>query len=98
MPDDVKTRIKTNSFFAMSIHVRDKPVGLFYADRRSLDCKLDEQAYKQFRQICQFAAKGLANLAKWGIFQKLALYSGPSSGNGAASYDASTPYDAWKDV
>jgi len=64
MPDDVKTRIKTNSFFAMSIHVHDKPVGLFYADRRSLDCKLDEQAYKQFRQICQFAAKGLANLAK----------------------------------
>jgi len=64
MPDDVKTLIKTNSFFAMSIHVRDKPVGLFYADRRSLDCKLDEQAYKQFRQICQFAAKGLANLAK----------------------------------
>lgn len=64
MPDDVKALIKTNSFFAMSIHVRDKPVGLFYADRRSLDCKLDEQAYKQFRQICQFAAKGLANLAK----------------------------------
>ncbi len=64
MPNDLKTLIKTNSFFAMSIHVSDKPVGLFYADRRSLDCKLDEQAYKQFRQICQFAAKGLANLAK----------------------------------
>ncbi|HHI94576.1 MAG TPA: HDOD domain-containing protein [Gammaproteobacteria bacterium] len=64
MPDDVKTLIKTNSFFAMSIHVREKPVGLFYADRRSLNCKLDEQAYKQFRKLCQFAAKGLANLAK----------------------------------
>ncbi len=64
MPDEVKALIKTNSFFAMSIHVRGKPVGLFYADRRSLDCKLGEQAYKQFRQICQFAAKGLANLAK----------------------------------
>lgn len=64
MPDETKVLIKTNSFFAMSIHVRDKPVGLFYADRRSLDCELDEQAYKQFRQMCQFAAKGLANLAK----------------------------------
>jgi len=64
MPDEVKTLIKTNSFFAMSIHVRGKPAGLFYADRRSLDCELDEHAYKQFRQMCQFAAKGLANLAK----------------------------------
>jgi HD-like signal output (HDOD) protein len=63
MPDETKVLIKTNSFFAMSIHVHDKPMGLFYADRRSLDCKLDEQAYKQFRQMCQFAAKGLANLA-----------------------------------
>ncbi len=64
MPAEVKTLIKTNSFYAMSIHVRGKAMGLFYADRRSLDCKLDEQSYKQFRQICQFAAKGLANLAK----------------------------------
>lgn len=64
MPDETKVLIKTNNFFAMSIHVGDKPVGLFYADRRSLDCELDEKAYKQFRQMCQFAAKGLANLAK----------------------------------
>jgi len=64
VPDEVRTLIKTNSFFVMSIHVHEKPVGLFYADRRSLDCKLDGHAYKQFRQICQFAAKGLANLAK----------------------------------
>jgi HD-like signal output (HDOD) protein len=64
MPPEVKTLIKTNSFFAMSIHVDGKPIGLFYADRRSLDCKLDALAYKQFRQMCQFAAKGLANLAK----------------------------------
>lgn len=64
VPAEVRSLIKTNSFFAMSIHVRGKAVGLFYADRRSQDCALDEQAYKQFRQMCQFAAKGLANLAK----------------------------------
>lgn len=64
MPDATKALIKTNSFFAMSIYVHDKPMGLFYADRRSLDCNLDEQAYKQFRQMCNFAGKGLANLAK----------------------------------
>jgi hypothetical protein len=64
IPGHFKTLIKTTSFFAMSIHVDDKPVGLFYADRRNADCELDETAYKQFRQICQLVAKGLANLAK----------------------------------
>lgn len=64
MPEATKALIKTNSFFAMSICVNGKPMGLFYADRRSLECKLDEQAYKQFRQMCNFAAKGLTNLAK----------------------------------
>jgi HD-like signal output (HDOD) protein len=64
VPDEVKTLIKTNSFFTMSIHVHGKPVGLFYADRRSAGCGMDEIAYKQFRQLCQFAAKGLAHLVK----------------------------------
>ena len=64
VPSTFKDLIKTTSFFTMSIHVDDKPVGLFYADRRNADCELDETAYKQFRQICQLVAKGLANLAK----------------------------------
>jgi HD-like signal output (HDOD) protein len=64
MPEATKALIKTNAFFARSVYVHGKPMGLFYADRRSLDCKLDEQAYKQFRQICNFAGKGLAHLAK----------------------------------
>ncbi|MBL1275130.1 MAG: HDOD domain-containing protein [Ectothiorhodospiraceae bacterium] len=64
VPESIKVLIKTNSFFAMSIFVHDKPVGLFYADRRSIDCQLDEIAYKQFRQTCQLVAKGMANLTK----------------------------------
>jgi hypothetical protein len=64
MPAETKTLIKINSFFAMSICVDGKPLGLIYADRRSPECELDGQAYKQFRQMCNFAAKGLANLAK----------------------------------
>lgn len=64
VPGPFKVLIKTNSFFAMSVHVGGKPVGLFYADRRSADCKLDETSYKQFRQVCQLVAKGLANLTK----------------------------------
>ena len=64
VPESVKVLIKTNTFFAMSIHVHNKPVGLFYADRRNSDCKLDEFAYKQFRQTCQLVAKGMENLTK----------------------------------
>jgi len=64
VPDSFKVLIKTNSFFTMSIHVDGKPIGLFYADRRSNDCKLDETAYKQFRQTCQLIAKGIANIVK----------------------------------
>lgn len=64
VPGPFKTLIKTNSFFAMSVHVDGKPMGLFYADRRSPDCKLDDASYQQFRQVCQIAAKGLANLTK----------------------------------
>ena len=64
VPKDFKALIKTNAFFVMSVHVGGKPVGLFYADRRSIDCELDENSYKQFRQVCQIVAKGLANLTK----------------------------------
>ena len=63
VPGQVKTLIKTNSFFVMSIHLRGKPIGLFYADRRSVECKLDAHAYTQFRQLCQLVTKGLASLS-----------------------------------
>lgn len=49
-------------FFAMSIFVRDKPVGLFYADRRPTGCELDESAYQDFKKLCLRAAQGLGAL------------------------------------
>ncbi len=60
MPDEVARLINTNAFFATSVHLKNKPIGLFYADRRSITCALDEHAYTQFRQLCQLAVKGLA--------------------------------------
>ena len=64
VPDAIKLLIKTDSFYAMSFHLRGKPLGLFYADRHSADCHLDEHTYQQFRQLCQLAAKGLALAAE----------------------------------
>jgi HD-like signal output (HDOD) protein len=63
VPDDFKTLIKTNAFFTTSIHLRGKPIGLFYADRRSVACTLDDHAYQQFCQLCELATKGLEHYA-----------------------------------
>ena len=60
VPTDVKSLIKTNSFCAQSVHINGKPVGLFYADRHSQGCDLDETTYQRFRQLCQLAVKGMA--------------------------------------
>ena len=64
VPEEFKTLIKTNTFLTTSVHVRGKPIGLFYADRRSGACELDDHAYTQFRQICQAASKCLAHISK----------------------------------
>ena len=51
-----------DGFFAMSVFVRGKPVGLFYADRRHSSCELDEHSYQNFKQLCLRAAQGLESL------------------------------------
>jgi len=66
VPEAIKFLIKTNSFCAMSFHVQGKPLGLFYADRHSAECHLDELTYQRFRQLCQLAAKGLTLAAQNG--------------------------------
>jgi HD-like signal output (HDOD) protein len=66
VPDIIKLLIKTDTFCAMSFHVRGKPIGLFYADRHSAECHLDEHTYQRFRQLSQLAAKGLTLAAEKG--------------------------------
>lgn len=60
VPDVFKVLIKTNSFCAMSVHVDSKPIGLFYADRHSPDCKIDKQTFSMFRHIGLLATKCLS--------------------------------------
>lgn len=63
VPESFRTLIGTHSFFAMSIFVRDKAVGLFYADRHSDACGLDAHSYQQFKSLCTQAAAAMATLA-----------------------------------
>ncbi|MCL4471571.1 MAG: HDOD domain-containing protein [Sulfuricella sp.] len=64
IPPGVWRLIGHGEFFAMSVFVHDKPVGLFYADRNRGECVLDEHSYQEFKKLCLRASQGLAHLAK----------------------------------
>ncbi len=64
IPPGVLKTIGEGEFFAMSIFVHGKPVGLFYADRKHGECRLDEHSYIEFKKLCVRAADGLGHLAR----------------------------------
>lgn len=64
IPNELRQQIGEGEFFAMSVFVHNKPVGLLYADRKHGACSLDEHSYDEFKQLCLRAAEGLAHLAK----------------------------------
>ncbi|WP_137938352.1 HDOD domain-containing protein [Chitinivorax sp. B] len=63
LPSTMRECIGMGDFFAMSIFVHDKPVGLLYADRRSTTNTLDEASYQAFKQLAMLAGEGLGHLA-----------------------------------
>ncbi len=63
IPTGMRQIIGDGEFFAMSLFVHGKPVGLFYADRKS-GHGLDEPSYNEFKKLCLLAAEGLGHLAR----------------------------------
>lgn len=59
VPDSLKEIINTNAFFAGSVFVDAQPIGLFYADRHTEDCHLDEATYKRFKVLIQLVGKAI---------------------------------------
>jgi hypothetical protein len=59
VPDSFKELIKTDSFYASSVFIDGKPIGLFYSDRHIADCHLDEDSYKHFKSLVHLAGKTL---------------------------------------
>ncbi|MCW8983292.1 MAG: hypothetical protein OQK13_04535, partial [Gammaproteobacteria bacterium] len=51
IPEDFQRKICNSSFFISSIHQNDKPYALIYADRHTVQCRLDERSYKLFKRI-----------------------------------------------
>lgn len=60
VPKSFQRTIGCNSFLVLSVFVKDRPVGLFYADRHSTACMLDSHAYYRFKQLGLLAAKAMA--------------------------------------
>ena len=62
VPEEIQKLIKTNSFVAMSIFIKNKPYGLFYADRHSATCQIEERSYNYFKTLCTHTTKILEQL------------------------------------
>ncbi len=56
--------ISASQFFAMSVAVHGKVIGLFYADGGDGDHPLEPQQYDQFKQLCTRASQTMGHLAK----------------------------------
>lgn len=59
---DFQKLIGTNSFVAMSIFIKNKPFGLFYADRHTSICQIEDRSYNYFKTLCTHATKVLEQL------------------------------------
>lgn len=61
-PDMVRL-LGREDFFAMSVFLKDRPLGLLYADARGGTRPLDEAAYQAFKQVGSRLGQGLLQLA-----------------------------------
>ncbi len=63
VPEEFQKLIGINSFIAMSVHVDGKPFGMFYGDRHSNSCQIDDKSYQYFKTICTTSSQVLQNLS-----------------------------------
>lgn len=61
---EVRAATSDHEFYAMSLGVHGKVIGLFYADCAGTGNRLDADGYDKFRKLCAQAALGMEHLAK----------------------------------
>ena len=64
VPTDLVNVLHKDGFFAMSIYVKNRPVGLFYADRYNHEHRLNERCYENFKLLCRHASKAMLELSR----------------------------------
>lgn len=62
IPDTFKSLVVTDSFVAMSIIVNNKEIGMFYADRHTKDCQIDDNSYRLFKSLCSTAIETMEKM------------------------------------
>ncbi len=59
LPSEILKVLDADSFFASSIFLKDRPIGMFYCDcHQDSDC-LDEVRYKEFQHVCDFVTAAM---------------------------------------
>jgi len=64
VPKELINVLHKDGFFAMSIYVKNRPVGLFYADRYNHAHRLNERCYENFKLLCRHASKAMLELSR----------------------------------
>lgn len=64
VPAELQDTLHKDGFFVMSIYVKSRPIGLFYADRYNHKHRLDEHTYENFKRLCRHATKAMVELSK----------------------------------
>ncbi len=63
LPKEFYEMISIETFYTMSVFIRNKAVGLFYADRHSRTCGMDDKGYTNFKSLAKHTAIALEYLA-----------------------------------
>ncbi len=59
LPSEILNALDADSFFARSMFLKDRPIGMFYCDcHRNAAC-LDEERYKEFQHVCDFVSAAI---------------------------------------
>jgi hypothetical protein len=62
LPEGLRPRLGEGEFFAMSLHHKNAPRALFFADQAGKGPALDERRYASFKQICLAAGQALERM------------------------------------
>jgi hypothetical protein len=64
LPGNFKQMVNTDNFFASSVLVNRRPIGMMYADCHSSGRELTKEEYAMFKLLCSYLSKGLKSLSR----------------------------------
>lgn len=64
IPQHFQASTMTNNFFAMSLFINDKAIGIIYADRSNCAEELNKELFEQFKHTVVASSKALTFIAK----------------------------------